>query len=277
MNKITRLKIISLGIFMFSFLINVSCAQTKNEKDSNIEKATKINELVSLYSDYEGFNGAILVAHEGEIIYKKGFGLANMEWGISNQVDTKFQIASVTKPFTALLIMQLVAENKLDLHTPITTYLPDYPKENGNQITIHHLLTHTSGTVRDYESYKKIKKYPDRQQPKQLVSEFSNLPLEFEPGERFEYSNSGYLILGYIIESITGKSYETVLQEKILGPLKMKNTGVDKHRPILKNRANGYFKGFGEYYNSDYIDMSSITGVGNIYAIVEDLFLFDQA
>ncbi len=270
-------KIIAIATFSLLTLINVSCAQNKNEKVVEINKANKINELISLYTDYEGFNGSILVAHEGKIIYKKGFGLANMEWEIPNQINTKFRIASVTKPFTAMLIMQLVAENKLDLHEPITNYLPDYPKKNGKQITIDQLLTHTSGTVRDYKSDKKINRYPDRVRIEEMVNEFSELPLEFKPGERFAYSNSGYMILGYIIEIITGKSYETILQEKILLPLGMKNTGIEKHRSIIKYRAKGYFKGFGEYFNSNYIDMSTATAVGNMYSTIEDLFLFDQA
>ena len=272
-----KLKTSLLVLFIFISQFYISCAQNSHEKNEIINKIDNINELVNLYADYEGFNGAILVAHKGEIIYKKGVGFANMEWDIPNKTDTKFQIASITKPFTSMLIMQLVAENKIDLHTPISKYLPDYPKEQGNVITIHHILSHSSGIVRSYESEEKLNKYPDRKRLKQMVEEFSNLPLEFNPGEQFTYSNSGFLVLGLIIETVTKKSYETVLQERILTPLGMKNTGIDKHRPLIKQRAKGYFKGFGEYYNADYIDMSSITAVGNIYSTVEDLFLWDQA
>ncbi|MDC9723991.1 MAG: serine hydrolase [Urechidicola sp.] len=252
---------------------------SQNNSTNSIHKINieKIEEIVRLYSEYDGFNGAVLVSHKGKVIFKKGFGFANLEWKIPNQTDTKYRMASITKPFTAMLIMQLVAEGKLDLHTPITTYLPDYPKNNGNQITIHHLLTHTSGTVRDYESELPINKYPDRYRLVELVKQYSNLPLEFEPGEKFDYSNAGYLTLAYIIETISGKSYEVILQENILDPLGMKNTGVDKHRPIIKNRAYGHFKGFGEYFNDDFGDMSAIMGVGNLYSTVEDMFLLDQA
>lgn len=271
-NKMNQLAFSLLTVF---FLI--ACAQAPKETNTDNLKSEKIDELIGLYTDYEGFNGSVLVAHEGEIIYKKGFGLADMEWNISNQIDTKFRIASVTKSFTAMLIMQLVAENKLDLQQPIRTYLPDYPKPNSDLITIHHLLTHTSGTVRDYKNNIPINKYPDRQHPERLIEEFSGLPLEFTPGERFSYSNSGYMVLGVIIETITGKAFETVLQEKILDPLGMKNTGVDKHRPLIKHRAKGYFKGFGDYFNADYIDMSNIPAVGNMYSTVEDMLLWDQA
>ena len=273
----TPTKMLAITIFALLVMLPVSCGSQQDEKVGTTDKVDKINEIVSLYSDYDGFNGAILVSHEGEVIYKKGFGSANMEWDVPNQVDTKFVIASVTKPFTAMLIMQLIAENKLDLHEPISTYLPDYPKENGERITIHHILSHTSGIPRDYEGDEKQNKYPDRHRLPDLVSKFSADPLEFVPGERFTYSNSGYLVLGYIIEKVTGKPYETVLKENILTPLGMKNTGVYLHRPIIKNRAIGYFKGFGDYFNSDYRDLSSITAVGNIYSTVEDMFLWDQA
>ncbi len=281
MIKINRFNnVVTFGIVMFIIVVNTSCGQTKTDDDKlkvTLNKAKKINEIVSLYSDYEGFNGTVLVSHEGEIVFKKGFGFANLEWDIPNQTNTKFRIASITKPFTAMLIMQLVTEGKLNLHEPISTYLPKYPKSIGNQITIHHLLTHTSGTIRDYDSDLPKNKYPDRYRIEDLVQQYSELPLEFEPGEKFAYSNTGYHTLAYIIETISGKPYETVLQEGILDPLGMKNTGVDKHRSIIKNRAYGHFKGFGDYFNADFGDMSAITGVGNMYATVEDMFLLDQA
>lgn len=269
--------LISIGILSILVLLTTSCESKQDERVETTTKVDKINEIVSLYADYEGFNGAVLVSHKGEVIYKKGFGLANMEWDVPNQVDTKFQIASVTKQFTAMLIMQLVAANKLDLHEPILTYLPDYPKKNGEQITIHQILSHTSGIPRDYEGNEKHNKYPDRHRLTELVAQFWEDPLEFTPGDRFTYSNSGYLVLGLIIETISEKTYETMLKERILTPLGMNNTGVDLHRPIIKNRANGYFKGFGEYFNSDYRDLSSITAVGNMYSTLEDMFLWDQA
>lgn len=266
----------SVLLVLINFLF-LSCGETTSEVKVAPSKADQINELVQLYTDYEGFNGSILVAHEGEVIFKKGFGWADMEWDVPNTADTKFRLASVTKPFTAMLIMHLVADGTLDLHTPITAYLPDYPKQNGEQITIHHLLTHTSGTVRDYKDDIPINKYPDRQRPARLVKEFSDLPLEFTPGEKFAYSNSGYMVLGYIIETVTGQPYDVVLQEKILTPIEMENTGVDKRRPLMKHRAKGYFKGFGDFFNSDYVDMSNIPAVGNMYSTVEDMFLLDQA
>jgi len=260
-----------LIILPLIFISTSSCAQSKEDKED------KLDVLVSTYANYGEFNGVILVAEEGKIIYKKGFGLANMEWDIPNQTHTKFRIGSVTKQFTAMLIMQLVAENKLDLHTPISTYLPDYPKENGAKITIHHLLTHTSGIPNSYESTKPKAFKPDNYKLKELVKEFSALPLEFTPGEKFSYCNAGYNLLGFIVETITKKQYEEVLQDRIFTPLKMTNTGFDKHRTLQKNRASGYFKNWGDYYNANYIDMSNVSAAGAIYSTVEDLYLWDQA
>ncbi len=232
----------------------------------------KIDELVSLYNYNEGFSGSILVARDGNVILKKGYGYANREWNAPNNPDTKFRIASVTKPFTAVLILQLVAANKLDLHKPITTYLKSYPKEQGSLITIHHLLNHTSGLIRDVSSDKK-----QFHRPKQLVDLFSKEALLFQPGERFEYSNCGYILLGHLIETICRKSYKDVLHEKIFQPLNMQNSGYYRHRLILENRSSGYSNNFMDYRNSNYRDFSNAYSAGAIYSTVEDLLLFDQA
>lgn len=266
---------ICLLIFIVSLLTScVSQSDSKpknnNSKSTDKTKSEKIDEIISLYTDYGGFNGSVLVSHKGEIIYKKGFGLANMEWDIPNQINTKFQIASITKQFTAMLILQLVAENKLELHTPISVYLPNYPKTKGDIITIHQLLTHSSG-IPNVKNGKKVFR------PKEMVNQFSNEQLLFTPGKRFEYSNSGYVLLGYIIEIITGKKYDKVLQDKIFKPLNMRNTGFYRHRPLIKNMSSGYNRGFGEYFNIDYSDESSAYSAGAIYSTVEDLFLWDQA
>lgn len=269
--KVNNTKSVLFLVITLFVLISNSCGQTNSENHKISSYPDKINELVSLYAEYDGFNGSVLVAHEGKIIYKKGFGLANMEWDIPNQTDTKFMIASITKQFTAMLIIQLVAENKLDLHKPISTYLPDYPKENGDQITIHHLLTHSSGLGDAPNNDKKYMK------PKDMVNQFAEVPLKFKPGERFSYSNGGYTLLGYIIETITEKTYEDVLKDKIFTPLNMKNSGFYKHRPIIKNMSSGYNKSWGNYFDIDYSDESSAYAAGAIYSTVEDLFLWNQA
>ena len=245
-----------------------SCEQTKVQK---------IHELISACAEYGQFNGSVLVAEKGKIIYKNGFGQANKEWDIPNKPDTKHRLASISKQFTSMLIVQLAAENKLKLDVPITSYLPDYPEKNGNRITIHHLLTHTSGipNYTSFPNYRDMMRNPNS--ALEIVSLFADSALEFNPGEKFAYSNSGYVLLGAIIEKITGKSYEQVLQEKIFSPLKMNNSGYDNNSEILKNRASGYNKIANSFENSNYIDMSTPYAAGALYSTVEDLYLWDQA
>ncbi|MCF6360638.1 MAG: beta-lactamase family protein [Cyclobacteriaceae bacterium] len=275
-NKRAFIKTIYFGILIGA--ISLSCnSQTSSAKNTN--KADKIEELISNYTSYGKFNGSILVAEEGKIIFKKGFGMADMEWKIPNQTDTKFRIASITKQFTSLLIMQLVAENKLDLQEPISAYLPDYPKKNADRITIHHLLTHTSGTpgFHDFMDYRDMDPY--KHSPEDLVKIFAEGDLRFTPGEDYSYTNTGYVLLGVIIEKITGKPYKQMLQDNIFTPLGMLNSGFDDNRVVLENRAKGYTNGYlrNEFYNANYIDMSTPYAAGSIYSTVEDMFLWDQA
>src|SRR6266446_6326232 len=169
----------------------------------------KIDLLMKRYYDYGQFNGSILVAEKGKIIYEKGFGMANMEWAIPNRPDTRFRVGSVTKQFTATLVLQLVEEGKIKLDGKIGDYLADYRKDTGGRITIHQLLNHTSG-IPDYthrpDFSADISRNPYR--VTDFVKKFASGDLEFEPGSKFSYSNSGYSVLGAIIEKVTGKSYE---------------------------------------------------------------------
>ena len=259
------------GIFiLFLVLIsNISFAQTKVEQ---------IEELLNTYEADGKFNGSVLVSEQAKVIYKKGFGMANMEWDIPNKPNTKHRLGSITKQFTAMLILQLVAEGKLDLQAPITAYLPDYPKASGDLITIHHLLTHTSG-IPNYTAFPKFMQDESRNpySPEDFVKKFDEKALDFTPGDKFSYSNSGYFLLGVIAEKLSGKSYEQLLHEKIFTPLKMNDTGFDNHGDILKNRATGYEKQGKNYVNSQYIDMTIPYAAGSMYSTVEDLYLWDQA
>jgi len=241
------------------------------------DKAKQIEELLNKYNQYGLFNGSALVSENGKVILQKGYGSANMEWNIPNQSDTKFRLGSITKQFTALLIVKLAEEGKIKLDVPITTYLPDYPKETGDKITTHNLLTHTSG-IPNYTSAPNFmnEKARNPYSPSDFVKTFSSLPLEFKPGEKFAYSNSGYFLLGYIVEKISGKTYEQYLQETIFTPLKMINSGYDHSDIILKNRAAGYEKTGKKFVNASYIDMSIPYAAGSLYSTVEDLYLWDQ-
>ncbi len=259
-----------LVLLVFLLVGNLSFAQNKTNK--------KLDKLINTYTEYKKFNGSVLIAKQGKVIYKKGFGMANMEWDIPNASNTKHRLGSITKQFTGMLILQLAEEGKIDLHVPITTYLPDYPKKNGDRITTHHLLTHTSG-IPNYTSFPDFFENESRNPytPNEFVKKFSDMELDFTPGEKFSYSNSGYFLLGVLIEKISGKTYEQMLHENIFTPLNMKDSGFDHHADILKNRATGYEKDGSSFVNSRYLDMSIPYAAGSLYSTVEDLYLWDQA
>ncbi|HEU4834983.1 MAG TPA: serine hydrolase [Pyrinomonadaceae bacterium] len=242
------------------------------------DHATKIQELLSLAHKYRQFNGAALVAENGKVVYKGAYGQANMEWNLPNTPDTKFRLGSITKQFTATVIMQLVEQGKIKLDAKLSDYLPDYRKDTGSKVTIHHLLTHTSG-IPSYTGqpgfFENVSRNPYKVD--EFVKKYASGDLEFEPGSKFSYNNSGYFLLGAIIERVTGKRYEQVLKENIFDPLGMKNTGYDHHGTILPKRAAGYSKTPDGYTNAGYLDMSIPYAAGSLYSTVEDLYLWDQA
>lgn len=238
----------------------------------------KIDKLLNTYVDLQQFNGSVLVAEKGEIILEQGYGMANFEWNLKNASDTKFRLASITKQFTAMLVMLAVQDNKLQLNTPITHYIPDYPKDNGNQITAHNLLTHTAGipdisTVDNY--FNQISYLPHT--PQELIELFWHKPLEFKPGSQFSYSNAGYMVLGVLLERIYKKPFETLLEERIFEPLSMKNSGYDNHSDVILNRASGYVLHGNRVMNANYKNMSVPYAAGGIYSTVGDMYLWDQA
>lgn len=242
------------------------------------DKAAKIDQLISTYHDYGQFNGAVLVAQNGEILFKKGYGLAHMEWDIPNEADTKFRLGSITKQFTATLIMQLEENGKLSTDDVITDHLTEYPDEVGGKVTIHHLLTHTSG-IPSYTGLPDFfaDKSRDPYSVEEFIEVFSDLPLEFEPGSEYRYNNSGYFLLGAIIEEATGMTYEEALAQYIFEPLGMEDSGYDHHGTILKKRAAGYERAGIHYRTAPYLDMSLPYAAGSLYSTVEDLFIWDRA
>jgi CubicO group peptidase (beta-lactamase class C family) len=242
------------------------------------DKATKIDNLVSLYHKYGQFNGSVLVADNGKVVYQKGLGLANMEWNIPNAPDTKFRLGSITKQFTSTLILQLVEQGKIKLDGKLIDYLPDYRKDTGTKVTIHNLLSHTSG-IPSYTSlpgfFQNVSRNPFTVDD--FIKKYASGDLEFEPGTKFVYDNSGYFLLGAIIEKVTGKPYEQVLKENIFDPIGMKNSGYDHWGTILNKRATGYSRTPKGYQNAAYLDMSIPYAAGSLYSTVEDLYLWDQA
>lgn len=238
----------------------------------NIDKY--INELV----ENDKFSGVILVSVKGEKIISQGFGMANYELDVPNTAKTKFRIGSVTKQFTAVAIMQLYEKGLLSLDDTLDKYIPYYPK--GDKVTIHHLLTHTSGIFNhtSIEGFmEKIMR--TKHSVEELIEEFKNLPYDFEPGTKHSYSNSGFILLGYIIEKVSKKSYAQYLQENIFNKLSMNDSGYDDNIKLIKNRASGYFSE-GEdnkvLSNYEFIDMSVPYAAGGLYSTVEDLYTWNK-
>jgi CubicO group peptidase (beta-lactamase class C family) len=242
------------------------------------DKTAKIDEVMTLANKYQLFNGSALVTENGKVIYKKGLGQANMEWNIPNTPETKFRLGSITKQFTATLIMKLVEQGKIKLDGKISDYLPEYRKDTGGKITVHQLLNHTSG-IPSYTSmpgfFNDVSRDP--YSVEEFVKKYASNNLEFEPGSKFSYNNSGYFLLGAIVEKVSGRTYEQALKELILDPLGMKNTGYDHYATILNGRAAGYQLTANGYANAPYLDMSLPYAAGAMYSTVEDLYLWDQA
>ncbi|WP_414541464.1 serine hydrolase domain-containing protein [Nostoc sp. CCY0012] len=216
------------------------------------------------------FSGSVLIARNGKVLVRKGYGEADRKKHLVNTAQTKFRLGSLTKQFTAMATLILQAQGKLNVRDPICTYLADCPTR-WQKITLHHLLTHTSG-IPDFAGF------PDYQttqgspsSPTQTIARFKDKPLDFQPGEKFSYSNSGYVVLGAIIEQASGKRYETFLQENIFVPLQMVNSGYDHNNGDL---AIGYQN---QTNLADFIDMSIPYAAGGLYSTVEDLYRWDRA
>lgn len=223
-----------------------------------------------------GPGATVLVARNGQVIYKKAFGSANLELEVPMQADYIFRIGSITKQFTAVAILQLMEQGKLALQDEITKFIPDYPTQN-SKITIEHLLTHTSGI----QSYTGMKDFIARmtldQKPSELIDHFKNEPMNFAPGSKYSYNNSGYVLLGHIIEKITGKTYPQYVEENFFKPLGMNNTLYGSDAKIIKNRASGYTSGKSGYENAHALSMTQPYAAGSIQSTVEDLYKWHQA
>ncbi|MGG4346531.1 serine hydrolase domain-containing protein [Paenibacillus lautus] len=235
----------------------------------------RIEKWIESYDQNGYLNGSILIACNGQIMFNQGFGMANREHNVPNTPDTKFLIGSLTKAFTSMSIFQLHEKNKLNVNDTIDRYFPEYP--NGDCISIFHCLTNTSG-IPNYTSSPDFWPYTMRlpSSLNQLIDSFKGLECEFEPGSRFEYSNSGYALLTSIIESTSGMSYSDYIREKICLPTGMLNTGCDDGVKIVSKVASGY-SFYEEPVRAAYQDMSYPLGAYGLYSTTEDLFMWDKA
>lgn len=239
------------------------------------DKAEKIDQLVQRFHYNGQFDGAVLVAENGQILFKKGYGFANREWDIPNSPDTKFRIGSITKQITAMTVLILQEKGLLNVNDSLCNYIPDCPLA-WKDITIHHLMTNTSGipNFTNFSDNDQWELLPTT--PEQTINRFIDKKLMFSPGTEFGYSSSGFVLLGYIIEQLTSESYEDAVMKYIFEPLNMQNSGYDHPKTILKYRASGYTGGRLPG-NAPYFEMDTPHAAGALYSTVEDLFLWDQA
>ena len=236
-----------------------------------------LGKTITEYAQNSNFHGTILVMQNNQSLYHQSFGYANRQHDIKNTNDTKYKIASITKTFTAVLILQLYEQGKLELDKPIKQYLPDYAGEGVDKVTIHHLLTHSSGIENCEKNGLEMYELP--QTTDEIIRKYCSGKLENEVGNQFSYNNGDYVILGKIIEEIYKKSYQQVLQEQILTPLQLKNTDLVRQPNIVKNLANTYLWNDTTkvFENDPSIYIENYFSAGALYATTTDLALFAGA
>lgn len=218
---------------------------------------------------------AILIAKGDKILYRKAFGMANLELNVKMKPESVFQLASITKQFTAVAIMMLVEQGKLSLKDSLSKFISDFPR--GNEITVHHLLNHTSGI----KSYTNLPEFRAKTRldmtPAEIIQFFKKQPLEFNPNEKYEYSNSGYLLLGYIIEQLSGVSYGEFIQKNIFDKLGMKQSYYADSYKIIPNRASGYQLYEGNHENAEYMSTTIPYAAGSLMSTIDDMYLWSKA
>ena len=267
------MKQILFSLLFLTCLIGIAVAVIafKSDFTASSSLASKIDSVLK----ENRFQGSALVAKKGQIVFKQSYGLANAEHQIHNTPQTVFRIGSITKEFTAVAILQLQEEGILKVSDSIAKYIPDYP--HGDQITIHHLLSHTSGIPSIYRFPNLLEIQRQATTPLQAMAHFKDLPLSFIPGTDIESSDSGYIILGAIIERAAGKTYEEYLTENIFQPLQMNSTYYEHNHSVIPNRASGYQENEGKLTHASFIDMSLPHAAAALSSTVEDLNRFDQA
>lgn len=260
------IKTIALISFTLLFSFSNQAQNIESQIDDILNASYKANEP----------GATALVYKNGNVIYRKGFGSANLELGVAMKPEHVFEIGSITKQFTAIAILMLEEQGKLKVEDEITKYIPDYPTL-GKTITIHQLLNHTSG-IKSYTAMQSFRDNARRDMtPTEIIDFFKNEQMDFDPGEKFLYNNSGYILLGHIIEVVTGNSYADFIQKNVFDKLGMKNSYYGSMNKIIKNRASGYQQNGNEYINADYLSLTLPYAAGSLMSNVDDLLTWQKA
>lgn len=260
-------------LFLLLFLSTIG--MNAQSKVTSIE--AKIDSMFNEQYSPDGPGVAVLVAKGGKVLYRKGFGMANIELGLPMKPDYVFRIGSITKQFTACAILKLAEEGKLSLDDDLLKFIPDYPS-NGHKITVENLLNHTSGI----KSYTGMMQWTDEVRrkdftPVALIDFFKNEPSDFAPDEQWRYNNSAYFLLGYIIEKVSGMSYADYVEQIFFKPLGMKNSYYGFTDKIIPNRLPGYQKNGERYENANFLSMTQPYAAGSLLSTVDDLHVWYQA
>ena len=264
MNTVSKLILIFNCCLMMMFDV---CAQDTNEK---------IDEVIAEFIKLEQFSGSVLVAKNGEVLYSNAFGEANKDHHVKNTLQTKYNIGSAGKIFTGISIMQLTENGKLEVTDQVIKHLEDFPY--GDQITIHNLLTHTSGMGNYFAHPEFLSRMFHIRSVSDALPLIYDQKLMFEaPGEQYTYSNSGIVVLGAIIEKVSGQSYREYIKDNILNPLDMNDTDINYLNEIEENRASGYMKSPSGVFNSNIFMVPPANADGGIESTVEDLLKLDKA
>lgn len=262
-----QIYLLLIGCILIGTPLNVAYAQTFESKIDSL--------ILDVFKDKNGPGGVFLVAKAGKPIYLKAFGKANLELDVNLAPENIFQLGSITKQFTAIAILMLEEQGKLSVNHPVSKYIPDYP--SGDKITIHHLLTHTSG-IKDFTKMKSLRDISQKDMtPKMMVDFFKNEQIDFLPGEKFEYNNSGYVLLGYIIELVSGESYEEYIKKHIFEKAGMNQSYYASDRAIIEKRALGYHKKESGYVNKTIINYSVPFSSGSLMSTASDMLKWQNA
>lgn len=258
-------------LVLLPFLNNIMDAQLQSK---GYEK--KIDSIIQTeFGNKNEPGGVFLITQNGKYLYRKAFGKANLELNVNMTPDHVFQIGSMTKQFTAIAILMLEQQGKLNVNDPVSQYIKDYP--NGDKITIHHLLTHTSG-IKDFTKIKSLPSIAQKDmKPEEMVNFFKNEPVDFAPGEKFDYNNSGYVILGYIIELVSGTSYEDFIKKNIFDKAGMTHSYYASDRKVIPQRAYGYHKKEQGFVNKTVISFSIPFSSGSLMSTADDMLKWQQA
>ncbi|MDI1243594.1 MAG: serine hydrolase [bacterium] len=270
-------KTLSRLILLLVILTGInSRAFAQDVRPSDESLAASVNEMLGKTYKADEPGASVIVVRDGRVILRKGYGRANMELGVPVEPDMVFRIGSITKQFTAVAILMLSEQGKLSLEDDITKFLPDYPTK-GQKVTIEHLLTHTSG-IKSYTSLPEwAAQWRKDISMSELIGIFKDKPMDFAPGDRWAYNNSAYVLLGAVIEKISGQTYGDFVENNIFAPLGMKNSFYDNTDRVIPRRVAGYSKGKDGFVNAAYLSMTQPHAAGSLVSTVDDLAIWDAA